>query len=111
MLFDVDADPHEQRDLADRHPEVVGRACRLLVDWEADQMRRSVSGVDPLWTVMAEGGGYYTRNRLRPYLKRLVETGRAEAADRVAAAHHIAPHPVGAAISETLAYRPWRCGG
>src|SRR6202012_2709889 len=34
MLFDVDADPHEQCDQTDRHPEVVGRACRLLVDWE-----------------------------------------------------------------------------
>jgi choline-sulfatase len=91
MLFDVDADPHEQCDLTDRHPEVVGQASRLLVDWEADQMRRSTSGVDPLWTVMAEGGGYYTRHRLRPYLKRLAETGRAEAAARIAAAHHLAP--------------------
>jgi choline-sulfatase len=91
MLFDVDADPHEQCDQTDRHPDVVGRACRLLVDWEADQMRHSPSGVDPLWTVMAEGGGYYTRNRLRPYLKRLVETGRAEAAERIAAAHHVPP--------------------
>ncbi len=88
MLFDVEADPHEQRDQAADCPETVGRACRLLLDWEAEQMRRSPSGVDPLWTVMAEGGGYYTRNRLVPYLKRLAETGRSEMAERIAIAHH-----------------------
>jgi hypothetical protein len=66
---------------------VVARAARLLADWEAEQMRRSPSGVDPIWAVMAEGGGYYTRNRLTPYLKRLTETGRSDIAERIAATH------------------------
>jgi choline-sulfatase len=87
MLFDVEANPHEQHDLAGRHPDVVGEAAALLLDWEAEQMRRSRSGVDPLWAVIAEGGGYYTRDRLGPYLKRLRATGRAEVAMRIAAAH------------------------
>jgi choline-sulfatase len=88
MLFDVDADPHEQCNLTDSHPEIVDRASRLLLDWETEQMHRSPSGVDPLWTVIREGGGYYTRNRLAPYLKRLAETGRADVAGRIATAHH-----------------------
>jgi choline-sulfatase len=91
MLFDVEDDPHEQRDVADKHPHVVDKASRLLLDWEAEQMHRSPSGVDPIWTVIAEGGGYYTRNRLTAYLKRLAETGRADVAERIAATHHRRP--------------------
>jgi choline-sulfatase len=88
MLFDVEADPHEQHDVALAYPGVVAAASQILLEWEAEQMHRSQSGVDPLWTVIAEGGGYYTRNRLAPYLKRLNETGRTEAAERIAVAHH-----------------------
>jgi arylsulfatase A-like enzyme len=85
MLFDVDNDPHEQVDLADKQPDIVDRAARLLLDWEATRMERSPSGVDPLWTVMFEGGGYYTRGQLEPYLRRLNETGRRQWADRLQA--------------------------
>jgi choline-sulfatase len=84
MLFDVEGDPHEQVDLADRHPEVVAEAARLLLDWEAACMERSPSGVDPLWTVIHEGGGYYTRDRIVRYMERLVETGRGVEAKRIA---------------------------
>jgi choline-sulfatase len=84
MLFDVERDPHEQVNVADDHPDVVGRAARLLLDWEAASMERSPSGVDPLWTVIREGGGYYTRGRLENYLMRLCETGRDEWAERIA---------------------------
>jgi arylsulfatase A-like enzyme len=91
MLFDVEEDPHEQRDMAGANPAVVGQAATLLLDWEADQMRRSRSGVDPLWAVVAEGGGFYTRNRLAPYLRRLSQTGRADVARRIAAAHERRP--------------------
>jgi choline-sulfatase len=83
MLFDVERDPHEQVNVADDYPDVVGRAARLLLDWEATSMERSPSGVDPLWTVIREGGGYYTRGRLDDYLKRLCETGRGEWAERI----------------------------
>jgi arylsulfatase A-like enzyme len=78
MLFDVAADPHEQTDRAAERPDIVGRAARQLLDWEARNMARSLSGVDPLWTVIREGGGYYTRGRLERYLDRLDRTGRKE---------------------------------
>ncbi len=61
MLFDVVADPHEQHDVAAQHPDVVGRAAQLLLDWESEAMERSPSNIDPLATVVREGGGYYAR--------------------------------------------------
>ena len=89
MLFDVERDPHEQFDVADLHPDVVARAVRLLLDWETTSMERSPSGVDPLSTVIGEGGGYYTRGRLEQYLVRLAETGRCEQAERIQARLHV----------------------
>lgn len=87
MLFDVENDPHEQHDLATNCPSIVDRAATLLLDWEADQMSRSRSGTDPLWAVIVEGGGYYTRVHLESYLSRLKATGRAERAEQISAAH------------------------
>jgi len=36
--------------------------------------------VDPLWTVMREGGPLHARGHLKEYLERLEATGRAEGA-------------------------------
>jgi arylsulfatase A-like enzyme len=83
MLYDLDADPHQQYDVAANRPDVVGQAAGILLDWEADNMLRSSAGVDPIWTVIAEGGGYYTRDRLDAYVDRLVKTGRADQAKRI----------------------------
>ncbi len=100
MLFDVERDPHEQFDVADLHADVVARAARLLLDWETTSMERSPSGVDPLSTVIEEGGGYYTRNRLEQYLVRLAETGRCEQAERIQARlTSVAPRATGDAES------------
>jgi hypothetical protein len=68
--------------LAESRPELVGHAQTLLDEWWADEMSRNPSGVDPLWTVMQEGGPFHTRwgNR-EHYLARLRETGRGDAAD------------------------------
>ncbi len=65
QLFDTLRDPHEQQDLSASRPDVIGTAASLLLDWETSAMRRSTSGVDPLWTVLVEGGGYYVRNDSR----------------------------------------------
>jgi arylsulfatase A-like enzyme len=82
MLFDVAEDPHELSNLAESRPELVGHAQTLLDEWWADEMSRNPSGVDPLWTVMQEGGPFHTRwgNR-EHYLARLRETGRGDAAN------------------------------
>ncbi|MEM8782456.1 MAG: sulfatase [Planctomycetota bacterium] len=95
MLFDLAADPLEQHDLADARPEVVREAAFRLANWHAAQMHRMAEHVgdvvDPLWTVIHEGGPLHARaeapgqpgspEKFTAYLERLDATGRREAAD------------------------------
>ena len=89
MLFDVDANPLEQNDLARQHPAVVRDGAYRLMNWHDTQMQRMAlhcsDSVDPLWTVIREGGPSHAlmepgRSPLPAYLTRLEETGRAEGA-------------------------------
>jgi choline-sulfatase len=50
-------------------------------------MRLSPSDADPLMSVLREGGPHQVRGRLPGYLERLRATGRAAAAERLAAKH------------------------
>ena len=84
MLFDVESDPHETKDLKHEHPEVCHLCAHMLLDWFDDMMLSSPSAVDPMQTVLREGGPYHTRGWLVPYIRRLKATGRAEAALRLA---------------------------
>lgn len=87
MLFDLADDPHEQHDLASERPDIANRAMALLADWEHAMMLRSGGNVDPLMTVLREGGPFHTRGELPAYLERLRATGRAAHAERLAARH------------------------
>ncbi len=87
MLFDVAADPHEQTDRARSEPAAVDRALALLCEWHAAAMLRSDAGVDPLWTVLEEGGPWHVRGNRDRYLETLRRTGRSAWADRLAARH------------------------
>jgi hypothetical protein len=81
LLFDLDADPHEQHDLADEHPDVVTHALALLGEWGAAALLRSPTGVDPLWQVLEGGGPWHARVDRDWYLRRLRSTGRSNWAD------------------------------
>lgn len=85
MLFDVRADPHETNDLATSadHAALVADARAILEEWTGEQVGRSGSGVDPMQTVLDEGGPYHTRGHLPAYLDRLRETGRGRWADEL----------------------------
>lgn len=92
MLFNTDADPHEQQDLAQQRPDLVGRAMTMLSDWHAKMMQpttpaKASAGADPMWEVLREGGPFHTRGELPKYLERLRATGRARWADALAAKH------------------------
>jgi hypothetical protein len=87
MLFDVKADPHEQHDLALSNPQIVSQAMSFLNQWHEQMMVSATHPVDPMQTVLAEGGAFHTRGQLPGYLKRLRETGREEWAKRLAAMH------------------------
>jgi arylsulfatase A-like enzyme len=86
VLFDLQADPHEQRDLAATHPDIVASAAARLAEWHGRQMARMPGEkIDPLQTVIAEGGPAHARQAigrspLPGYLKRLEATGRADGA-------------------------------
>ncbi len=80
MLFDAEVDPHEVHDIAAGEPSLVGGACALLIDWQRQMMERSAGDVDPLMTVLREGGPFHCRGMLPAYLERLRRTGREEQA-------------------------------
>lgn len=83
MLFNVENDPHELHNLADRRPEIVNEAQKILDEWHAEMMTSATHPVDPLWTVMKEGGPFHTRGELSNYCRRLRETGREMHAEKL----------------------------
>jgi arylsulfatase A-like enzyme len=87
MLFDVKDDPHEQHDLAVERPDLVGDAMTMLDRWHAEMMATSETGVDPMNTVLREGGPFHTRGMLEPYCAYLRKTGRAHHAETLEARH------------------------
>lgn len=88
MLFNVAADPHELQDLAAARPDLVNAGLARIEQWTSDELRRSHRDVDPMWTVMREGGPFharYTSPSFAAYLERLRQTGRAAGAEALAA--------------------------
>jgi len=95
MLFNLGNNPHEQHDgstelaqaLAAGRPDLVDRAMALLADWHREMTASSRHNVDPMMTVLREGGAFHTRGQLPAYLERLRATGRAHHAETLAARH------------------------
>ncbi len=83
QLFDLRADPHEERDLADAQPDVTRRGEALLAAWHAEMLPRAARGRDPLANTLAEGGPFHTRGKLEAYLSRLRATGRGGYAEQL----------------------------
>jgi arylsulfatase A-like enzyme len=82
MLFDVEADPHEQRDLAGDRPDLVDHAMALLTEWQQQVATTGLHDRDPLLNVLREGPSL-VRGQLPAYLERLRRTGREEHARRL----------------------------
>lgn len=87
MLFDLDNDPHEQFNLVDERPEIVRQSLAMLSEWQGEMMKRSEHDVDPLMTVLREGGPFHTRGELPRYLEHLRETGREHYAEKLIRLH------------------------
>jgi arylsulfatase A-like enzyme len=87
MLFNVNDDPHEQKNIAAANKSLLAAASMYLDEWHGDMMGTSTIGFDPMWTVVREGGAFHTRGQLPAYLKRLRETGREQWAEKLAAQH------------------------
>jgi choline-sulfatase len=80
MLFDIQEDPHQQFDLSSKNPDLVTFAMARLESWHTDMMRTSPTGIDPMWSVLHEGGPFHVRGHFPKYLKRLEATNRGDAA-------------------------------
>jgi len=87
MLFNLEEDPHETTNLAESHPEICREAAARLLQWHDEAMERSITDVDPLWTVMREGGPFHARGSLANYLEHLEKTGRSWAIEPLKAKH------------------------
>ena len=87
MLFNIDEDPHEQHNLASERPDVCKEAVHVLNQWHDDMMATMPDAIDPLWTVIREGGPHHAKGHLPAYCKRLEETGRAWAVPELKKRH------------------------
>ena len=87
MLFNLKDDPHETRDLAGERPEICAEAARTLLTWQEDMMMAMPDAIDPLWTVMREGGPFHSRGGLKSYCEHLKATGRKDCAGRLVKIH------------------------
>ncbi len=82
MLFDLKNDPYEQTNIAEKHPEIMRIAESILFDWVDEQMMKSEDKVDPLWTVLKEGGPFHANGNLKRYCEtHLVKTNRTKYID------------------------------
>ena len=81
MLFNLKDDLHEQNDVKEQYPEIVNQCAKMLFDWHDNMMTTSDYTIDPLWTVMSEGGPLHARGHLESYTERLKKTGREEGAE------------------------------
>jgi arylsulfatase A-like enzyme len=81
MLFSIAEDPYEQHNLAAEQPALCRQGASYLMEWHDRMMSTMPYDVDPLWTVMKEGGPFHARGRLAGYCERLEATGRTEAAE------------------------------
>ena len=80
MLFNLKEDPHEQHNLAKEEEAACLRGAKYLLDWFDNMMLTSDSQIDPMQTVLKEGGPSHSRGQLERYCAWLEETGRAEGA-------------------------------
>lgn len=87
MLFDLKVDPHEQYDLANERRDVCKDAVYYLNEWHDDMMASMPYDVDPLWTVIKEGGPFHAKGFLPSYLERLEQTGRGHAVEELKRRH------------------------
>ena len=87
MLFDLERDPHEQQNLATRNRNIVLEASYRLSQWHDRMMHTMPYDVDPLWTVMREGGPFHAKGFLRKYCEWLGQTGRGDAVPELKRRH------------------------
>lgn len=87
MLFNIEDDPHEQVSLAEEKPEICREAVYRLNQWHDDMMKTMTYDVDPLWTVIREGGPFHAKGHLKAYREYLEQTDRGYAVPKLKHRH------------------------
>ena len=80
MLFDIETDPYETRDIKTEYPGICDQGAHLLASWVDQMLQKTPPCADPLWTAIEEGAPHHCQGQLAGYCVRLEATGRAEAA-------------------------------
>lgn len=87
MLFHLKDDPYEQHNLAESRRDMCMQAVYYLNEWHDDMMNSMNFDVDPLWTVMKEGGPFHAKGHLPQYIERLKASGREYAVEELMRRH------------------------
>lgn len=85
MLFNIKNDPYEQHDLSGTNKELCHKGAYYLLEWHDEMMKTVENGIDPMRTVLLEGGPFHARNSVDRYCKYLRKTGREAHAERLEA--------------------------
>ena len=89
MLFDIENDPHEIHDLAQNLPMICQQAEIYLEEWQAHMQSTmpDKQEIDPMITVLKEGGPFHARGKLKTYIERLEKTNRGWAVSELISKH------------------------
>ena len=83
MLFNLKEDLHEQLNLSDQNPDMVKECVYRFYRWHDEMMESMDSEVDPMDTVLKEGGPLHARGQLKNYCEYLKQTDRKDAAKQL----------------------------
>ncbi len=89
QLYNVEKDPHEQWDMAPSRPDLCREGERRLARWHARMTAAmcAENAVDPMQTVLEEGGPFHARGQLSAYVERLKATGRGDTVEELMRRH------------------------
>ena len=87
MLFNLKKDPYQQENIASKYPDIVNEAVYKLNNWHDDMMSSMEYDIDPLWSVMKEGGPFHAKGELKKYCDFLKKTNRSYAIEELKRKH------------------------
>lgn len=87
MLFDIENDPHQQENLAAERKDICQAAVSKYLDWHDEMMLTMDDDIDPMWTVIREGGPGHARGCLKKYCEHLQKTNRGWAIEELKKKH------------------------
>lgn len=87
MLFNIKDDPYEQISLESSRRDILKEATQKLDNWYDEMMSSNECKIDPLQTVLEEGGPFHSRGQLKKYCEYLKKTDRGFAIEELRRRH------------------------